>query len=236
MTVATAEQMMRGGEVIDVSSPREDGSRLFFTITQTLAWALFNVYFRSIYKINVDGIEHLRAAPKPLIVIANHFGVLDGFLLNAVSGLSCPQRPFRFMAVTRFNLRSLNVLSHIGFIALVYKMFGVFTVVPGMGMERNLERAKEIIKGNGTVVIFPEGKIVNENAIKPFRNGAAALAISTATPIIPVSFRKGSRRLLRRDFFIRFGPLIELTEPAIEDGTARLYEAVTRLYSAYDDL
>ena len=64
----------------------------------------------------------------------------------------------------------------------------------GIKIDRNshtlagLDECADVISDGGTVLIFPEGRIPRKEEERPleFRSGAAALALATGAPIIPV--------------------------------------------------
>jgi long-chain acyl-CoA synthetase len=209
---------------------RLDPLNFFYRITQTLAWLLFLPLFYIFYDISIYGKENFLSAPKPLIIIANHIGFYDSFLLNIAAGFYCKHRPFRYMAVRQFDWAGLNFLAKIGLIDFIYKFFGVFTVTPGLGLEKNLDTPKQILQEKGTVVIYPEGSIVMDNKIIPFRKGAAVLSLNSNVPILPVSFRRGERLFLRRNIYINIGKIIYPDNQTADVLTSKLYQSVSELY------
>lgn len=203
---------------------------LFYTITQMLAWCLFAPFFYLLYDLRVYGRKNFLSAPKPLIIISNHISFLDGFLINVVAGFFSQNRPFRHMAVLRFKWPMLNALQRIGVIRFVYSLFGVFTVTPGLGIEKNLDMPRKILDERGTVVIYPEGSIVMGDHIMPFRKGAAALSIESNVPVLPISLRKGKRDFLRKKLYINIGEIIFPDNKKLEDLSSELYQSVNGLY------
>jgi 1-acyl-sn-glycerol-3-phosphate acyltransferase len=135
------------------------------------------------------------------------------------------------MAVNRFSWRWLNFLADIGVISFIYGIFGVFIVVPGRGIQKNLEEAKRLIGRKQNIVIYPEGKIVIDHAIAPFKSGAAVLAIETGAPVLPISLRLNGRKFFRRQLTINIGEPIKVSMNAIPDDTTKLfYDAIVDLY------
>ncbi|MCX6718813.1 MAG: lysophospholipid acyltransferase family protein [Candidatus Taylorbacteria bacterium] len=203
----------------------------FLRISQFLTWPIAFIYFNALYRIRINGRKNLRKIDAPFIVIANHSNFSDSFLFRLILGFATPHLPLRFMAVDRFDWRWLNFLADIGVIAFIYKLFGVFVIVPGRGIKKNLAEAKEIIGDGGNVVIFPEGKIVKDRAVAPFRPGATVLASETGAPVLPVSIRTNGRRFLRRDLFVNIS--VPVTVPAGADcarTTESFYKTIVGLY------
>lgn len=205
---------------------------MFLRISQFMTWPIAYVYFHLFYRLRVDGRENLGKIKRPFIIIVNHFSFADSFLFRLILGFATPHLPLRFMAVEHFSWKWLNFLSDIGVISFIYSIFGVFVIVPGRGLHKNLEKAMEIIGRDGNVVIYPEGKIVTDQAIAPFHSGAAVLAIETGAPVVPVSLRLGARRVFRKALTVNIGePIIVRSESKVEDTVKRFYDAVIGLYN-----
>lgn len=205
---------------------------MFLKVSQFLTWPIAFVYFNLLYHLNINGRENLDKVHSPFIIIVNHFSFLDGFLFRLVLGFNTPHLPLRFMAVKRFAWRWLNFLSDVGIIDLIYGLFGTFVVVPGRGIEKNLEEAKKIINNKGNVVIYPEGRIVINENIASFKNGASILASITGAPVLPVSFRPGSRILLRRFLTVNIGePLYVSTNADVNHSSIMLRDKVVELWN-----
>lgn len=155
-----------------------------------LVWILSKLFLGDVV---FKGEEHLDSmAHKPVIIIANHISSYDSFLLR----LSRYWKHLHvyFMGVTKFESKKLQFLSDIGIIPLVYKLFGVFTVIPGLGLEKNLKIPKILLAKNNGVFIFPEGYINRSEELLPFKKGAAVLAIATGAQILPIGFRDMRRK------------------------------------------
>ena len=76
---------------------------------------------------------------------------------------------------------------------------------------RALMQAMKILKEGGIVCIFPEGtRNKTEDMFLPFKSGAAALAIKTKTPIVPI-LQVRKIRVFRKSHFY-YGEPFELTE------------------------
>ena len=203
----------------------------FARVTQYLTWPFLWLVFHLFYKLRIGGREHFREVEDPFVIVANHVDFYHSFAFRLILGPLTTHLPLRFMAVTRFDWRSLNFLSSIGVIAFVYSLFGVFTVTPGLGMERNLRKAREIIEAGGNIVIYPEGKVNVSGGVGPFKNGAAALVRQTGVKVVPVSFRLGAHRLWRRALEVNVGAPIAVDKSlSVEKITEVFREKVKGLY------
>lgn len=203
----------------------------FLRISQFLTWPIAYVYFHLIYRLRIYGSENLRKVSRPFIIIVNHVSFVDSFLFRLILGFRTPYLPLRFMAVNRFNWKRLNFLATIGVIDFIYGLFGAFIVVPGLGMEKNLEEAKRLISHKENIVIYPEGKIVIGHEIAPFHSGATVLASETGAPILPVALHLGGWHFLRRGLSVNIGePVIVPRDASIDEETESLHETITGLF------
>lgn len=126
----------------------------------------------------------------------------------------------------------MNFLIKIGLVDFVYSLFGVFTVTPGLGIDKNIHKAKEIIKIGGNIVIYPEGRVTEGGKIGPFKKGAAVLQHETRVQIIPVTFRRSPRRFLRSRIDINVGEPLDVDEyRSVEEVTNIFYKVISHLYA-----
>ena len=51
---------------------------------------------------------------------------------------------------------------------------------------KNLEKAKNKLRSNQSIVMFPEGTRSADGIIKPFKSGAFIMAIQMKMPILPI--------------------------------------------------
>lgn len=184
----------------------------FAGLTQFLTWPILFIIFNIFFRFEINGKENLKKLKSPFIIIANHSSYYDSFLFRIILGAFTPFLPLRFMAVKSFDNRWMNILSAIGIIDFIYSLFGVFTVVPGLGINKNLEKAKRIILSNGNVVIYPEGRVNKSDSIGLFKDGAAVLYQRTEADVIPISIRKIRDQSYRKRVVINIGQKIEIRE------------------------
>lgn len=199
--------------------------RYFAKITQFLSWPIAFIFFNLFFNIKINGKENIRLTKSPFIIISNHISFYDSFVFRLVLGSFAKNLPLRFMAVNSFRTWYLNLLSTLFITDIIYALYGVFVVVRGRGIEKNLEDAITIIKNGGNVVIYPEGSIVNDGHIAEFKHGAAVLAQKTAATVIPIAM-KIEERYLRNEFIINVGlpfkPDINLPAQEISNNFRRI--------------
>ena len=183
--------------------------KYFAGITQFLAWPIAFTYFHLFFKLKITGKENLNSVSSPFIIISNHVAFYDSFVFRIVFGACTKKLPLRFMAVNQFRTLYLNLASKLFITNIVYAIFGVFVVVRGRGIDKNLEEAVRIMKNGGNVVVYPEGSIIHGDEIGPFKLGAAALAIKTSASVIPISMRVGTKGI-RKEYTINIGEHINV--------------------------
>ncbi len=172
--------------------------------TQFFSWFIFWPVYTLLFKIRIHGRENLRGLRGPLIMVSNHSRFYDSFLYRIIVGLFSNLVPMRFMAVLKFKDPFMSMIKKTGLIHFVYSLFGVFIVEQGLGLNKNLKRAKDILKNNGVVAMFPEGRLNTSDEILMFRRGVSALALSNHTKVLPmhISIKEGNMWRLRRGSII----------------------------------
>jgi 1-acyl-sn-glycerol-3-phosphate acyltransferase len=204
--------------------------KYFARFTQFLSWPIAFVYFNFFFRLRISGQDNLINVRSPFIIISNHVAFYDSFVFRLVLGAFTKKLPLRFMAVNSFKSWYLNLLSKLFIIDIIYIIYGVFVVVKGRGIEKNLEEAVRIIENGGDVVIYPEGSIVHSTEIEPFKLGAAVLAKKTGVPVIPMSMRI-IKRPFRNEYIINVGSkMVVDTSLTAEEITETFYEKVKKLH------
>jgi 1-acyl-sn-glycerol-3-phosphate acyltransferase len=91
--------------------------------------------------------------------------------------------------------------------------FGHFLMIDRsspMKAQRTIQRAKELLKQNASIQLFPEGTRSRDGHLQPFKRGAFNLAFEANAPIIPVAIR-GVHGVMPRDSYIpKWGGKVEL--------------------------
>ncbi len=141
----------------------------------------FRFWFRRLYRMELTGVERI-PAEGPTILVANHESMLDPWLL----GIATP-RPIRYMA--KAELWNYPVLRNI------MEWWGTFPVARGVGDREAVGRAAELLAEGQVLGMFPQGTCLPYRR-RPWLRGAARLALSTGTTIVPICI-VGSERALR---------------------------------------
>lgn len=171
----------------------------------------------------VEGSEHIPRHRTAVIIAANHRSALDPFVLGAA--LPRELYPVHFLGARWFGSPILYFFALIGVVPLFYALCGVVTVYRGMGLEKNIAPALEILKKGGVIAIFPEGKRNHTDTIQPFKRGVAVLLRMSHAPVLPlyITYRKTRIRVVA-------GPLVYATARESEEDTLkRIYTACKAL-------
>jgi 1-acyl-sn-glycerol-3-phosphate acyltransferase len=155
--------------------------------------------------INKEGMLNSNG---PMLIAANHpNSFLDAIILATIF-----KRPIYSLArgdafANRFFSRLLTSL----------KMFPVYRISEGVeNLENNyktFEECKRIFRQNGIVLIFSEGRCINEWHLRPLKKGTARLAISAwqegiPLKVLPVGLNYNSFSSFGKNIQLNFGNII----------------------------
>jgi 1-acyl-sn-glycerol-3-phosphate acyltransferase len=144
-------------------APKEWGLRLFKP--------LVHLGLRLSWRVTVHGVQHVPPSG-PVILAANHIGVLDGPALIAFT------RRLTFALVKReaFTGGVGRFLSYLGQISLNRREID----------PQAIRRAIQVLRADQVLAVFPEGSRTG-GEVAWARRGAAYLAMVTGAPIVPVA-------------------------------------------------
>jgi 1-acyl-sn-glycerol-3-phosphate acyltransferase len=108
----------------------------------------------------------------------------------------------------------MRVLWYTGIIPVVFYCFGVFVVIPGRGLEKNLEAPRKLLENGKHVFIFPEGSmnVSKDMQLQPFKIGAATLASLTSKPVMPISYKVIRESGKRKKILVTLGEVMNFAE------------------------
>ena len=195
--------------------------------------AVFGPAFTLAFRLKTHGREHL-PRQGAAILAANHASFLDPIIIGI-----CARRPVRFLVADDF-YRDPRL-------HLVLRWLGAIPVGGDAGLIRSFRHIAEVIRRGSLLGIFPEGGITRDGAMRPFRAGAAVLALRMGVPLVPIHVG-GTFDALPRDakwprfvpVTVRIGspiPVAARRSPSSEDITALsecLRSAVAALAGAGD--
>ncbi|MEI2740027.1 MAG: 1-acyl-sn-glycerol-3-phosphate acyltransferase [Chitinophagaceae bacterium] len=95
---------------------------------------------------------------------------------------------------------------------------------------KTFDACKEIFKRKGTVLMFSEGKCINEWHLRPLKKGTARLAISSwqddiDVKVLPVSINYSSFRRFGKNIFLNFGSIISKKNIDINESDGKKHQA-----------
>lgn len=141
-------------------------NRVFRTLRRPARWLLTRYW-----KLTIHGRQHL--PPRgPMILVANHVGLIDGPLLV----IAHPQPTYALAKVELFSGALGRALDYIGQIAIDRRNIDL----------RGVTRAIHLLRTGGVLAIFPEGRRTG-GEVRSAQRGAAYLAMVTGAPVVPVA-------------------------------------------------
>jgi 1-acyl-sn-glycerol-3-phosphate acyltransferase len=179
--------------------------------------------------VEVYGLDELRQLNGPALIVANHASHLDTAVL--VSTLPANRRRRTAVGVTSdyfFDSWMRTSASAIAFNAFPVEQSGVLTSIPA-----------KLLANGWSVVIFPEGTRSSDGFVRPFRLGAAQLALECEVPVVPVGILGTYAAMPRGTYWpvpgrprvsVRYGlPLIPRPAETLAEFGGRIADAVKQL-------
>ena len=191
--------------------PRELSVRV--TPRYRLMWGLNRMVVRSLFRLRVDGADHLPPAPYQLV--CNHHNGFDPLIMIA----AMPLEP----RITWFGPKERDFSR--GFKNRVMTFFGgVIPYDPDKTTLMSAVRAvRRVFAADGVLGIFAEGRAgLDETSLLPFEDGAAAFAAASGVPIVPCAIIGSTRLWVGRTIIIRFGAPIDSAAGRSREGRAQL--------------
>lgn len=124
-----------------------------------------------LYSVRISGAEHVPSSG-PAILVANHESMFDPWILALVT-----PREVRYMAKSE--------LWRFRPVAKVLDSFGTFPVDRGKGDRGAMSYAEALLRDGEVLGVFPQGTSKRLPS-RPYRRGAARLALATGAPLVPV--------------------------------------------------
>lgn len=189
------------------------------------------VLIRLLASLAVEGRENFRTIPEgPLLIVANHKSYYDPVVIATALPFFSRFNPLRFIAKDEFFQSPLS--------AFIFKLMGAFPAHQGEGINTSLRLPEEILKENGTVVFFPEGKCVRDDSLGPPKMGAAVLCKQVAglvvLPIAITDSHKIASIFRRPKVRIKVGQHFRVPEGLeVEGASGMIMEKIAELYRQF---
>lgn len=152
-------------------------------LLQKMSWIILTPLFKIFLHLKISGQENFNLIKqKQFLIIANHKGYLDPFLVSAtVSFKKFLKMDFRYMTKPHW-FKAYPIIKFLGAYPLNRKQGN---------LEKTLANTEEFVREGKHLLIFPEGTIPKEGEKLPARQGVAYLAKKYNLPILPIVL-KGS--------------------------------------------
>jgi 1-acyl-sn-glycerol-3-phosphate acyltransferase len=200
--------------------------KYWYWFMQNLMWPFGWALIRIFYRVEVFGKENISKVKPPVIIVSNHRGTLDGFLIASIMPWGSRIFPLRFMIETkRFTGSAIEFLRKIGLMSIFNALVGGFPSGRGSGVEKAIETPLKFLKRGSAILMFPEGRIQYQETLGVFRNGASALALKSKAAVLPFFIKFQNNRRVR----IFIGEPFKLASYSIEAGTLTLKEKIEKL-------
>jgi len=132
-------------------------------------------------KVEITGIEYLRAVDGPCVVAANHMSTLETFVLPSVVGSVTP--------VTFIVKKSLTTYPVFGHIMRSRDPVTVGRENPREDLRAVLEGGAERLAGGRSIVVFPQTTRSLEFSPATFNSIGVKLAKRAGVPVVPLALR-----------------------------------------------
>jgi 1-acyl-sn-glycerol-3-phosphate acyltransferase len=211
---------------------------LLYTILKIPARLALQFYCRKLF-INRKAALQLKG---PLLIAANHpNSFLDAIILATIFKYPIYSLARGDAFANKFYYKLLTAMN----------MLPVYRVSEGVeNLEHNYNtflECQKIFKQNGIVLIFSEGRCINEWHLRPLKKGTARLAISAwqqgiPLNVLPLGINYSSFRIFGKNVILNFGDLIHSSAfnsktcdgKAINDFNTRLYDQLKKLVIAIE--
>ena len=154
------------------------------------SWSIMRFIFRILtfacnIKVTVQGLENLKPAQAPFILVSNHASYLDGIMLI----LAIPME-FSFVAKAELGQQ---------FVAGTWLRKLQTEFVERFDTQQSIkdsQKVSAVAAGGRSLLFFPEGTFTRMPGLLPLRMGAFTTAVATKRPVLPIAIR-GTRSILR---------------------------------------
>lgn len=140
-----------------------------YRITRAALGPLLKAYFHAEWY----GVEHVRAVGR-VVLACNHLSNLDPVLLAA----ACPRR---------INYLAKAELFGVPLLGSLIRRYGAIPLRRSASDHEAIRLAEQILENGEVLALFPEGTRSRNTQLKPFRFGAARLALKYAAPLVPAA-------------------------------------------------
>ena len=157
--------------------------------------------------ISCGGLENI-PSNTGFVLAANHQSHLDGLMLIS-------RVPRLLQAAAQ---RELYYFLPLGLAFWAYGFVPVHRRDPKRA-SNTVGAGTQVLQSGGCMLVFPEGTRGRGDTVRPFKTGAARMAIEAGVPIVPVGIAGSDEAMPAKSWWIRPGPLrFEVGQPIIVTG------------------
>ncbi len=190
---------------------------MFYWLVSYLLWVLFKIFF----SLEVEGLKNIPQKGAVLIV-SNHLSYLDPPLFGA----SIKRRKLNFIA--RKSLFKFPLF------AVLIRCLGAFPMKRDGPDQRAFRRIFEILKREGTLLLFPEGTRSKDGKLQKGKPGVGMIALKSRAKVIPAlivgsndALPIDAKMVRFRKIKVRFGKSLSLGKFYNQKRGKEIYEQVS---------
>ena len=193
--------------------------------------ATFRLAVRIFYRrVEVVGLENVRGDRAVVFAVNHPNGLVDPLFVLC-------------FAPRRVSFLAKAPLFHYFFIGWFVRMFNSIPVfrkqdeVAGSNRE-TFERAREILRGGGSIAIFPEGTTHSDPQLHPLKTGVARIALGASLAsldVVPVGIYYTEKQTFRSNALVLFGAPISVTPEEVDESGEPRRESVDALTARIDE-
>jgi 1-acyl-sn-glycerol-3-phosphate acyltransferase len=195
--------------------------RLFYRCIKPFIRLAMMIFCR---KIIINNTDHLRSGG-PLLLACNHpNSFLDSIIINSLFSEPVWSLARGDAFSNKFYRKILTAL----------KILPVYRTSEGVANlnenYKTFESCIDIFKDNGIVLIYSEGKCINEWHLRPLRKGTARLAMKAwdeeiPLRVLPVGINYSSFHRFGKNVFLNFGEVITADQFNMEESDGQRHQA-----------
>ena len=179
--------------------------RPIFLTFAFLVYKTFNLACRILFRLEVTGVDKVRAMKRPFLICPNHQSFLDPFVVCSNYSYDHFTNIFHVGAGQFFENR---------FLGWLLRMLRVVPVDPDTQLMKAMKAGAIGLRLGNILNIYPEGERAYDGDLHEFKKGAAILATELDLPIVPVAIDGLHKVWARRSMKIRLAKVkVRFGEP-----------------------
>jgi glycerol-3-phosphate O-acyltransferase/dihydroxyacetone phosphate acyltransferase len=197
-------------------------------VIRSILRVILRVFFP---QIEISGIDRVPREGPVMLAVNHPNGLIDPLFLLCLS-----PRPVSFLAkAPLFEMPVIGwFVRTLGSIPVYRRQDGGFDPARN---RQTFERARAILSGGGVIAIFPEGASHGDPKLRPFKTGAARIALGATSisgdgrplTIVPLGIYYTAKRIFRSAALLYFGEPISVAPAALKPSGEPPSDAVREL-------